>query len=80
MAKRSGADAIHPGYGFLAERPDFAQACIDEGIAFIGPPPSAIGAMGDKVLAREMVERAGVPIVPGTELTCPTRTRHTLPD
>lgn len=71
VAKRSGADAIHPGYGFLAERPDFAQACIDEGIAFIGPPPSAIGAMGDKVLARETVERAGVPIVPGTELDLP---------
>jgi len=71
VAKRSGADAIHPGYGFLAERPDFAQACIDEGIAFLGPPPSAIGAMGDKVLARETVERAGVPIVPGTELDLP---------
>jgi acetyl-CoA carboxylase biotin carboxylase subunit len=67
-AKRSGADAIHPGYGFLAERPDFAQACIDEDIAFIGPPPTAIGAMGDKVAARKTVEAAGVPIVPGTEL------------
>ena len=68
VAKRSGADAIHPGYGFLAERPDFAQACLDEGIAFIGPPPSAIGTMGDKVVARKTVEAAGVPVVPGTEL------------
>jgi acetyl-CoA carboxylase biotin carboxylase subunit len=67
-AKRSGADAIHPGYGFLAERPDFAEACAEEGIAFIGPPATAIGAMGDKVTARKTVERAGVPIVPGTEL------------
>ncbi len=56
------------GYGFLAERPDFAQACLDEGIAFIGPPPSAIGTMGDKVIARKTVEAAGVPVVPGTEL------------
>ncbi len=71
VAKKSGADAIHPGYGFLAERPDFAQACLDEGIAFIGPPPSAIGAMGDKVMARKTVEAAGVPIVPGTELDLP---------
>jgi acetyl-CoA carboxylase biotin carboxylase subunit len=68
VAKRTGADAIHPGYGFLAERPDFAQACEDEGIAFIGPPPTAIGAMGDKVVARKTVEAAGVPVVPGTEL------------
>jgi acetyl-CoA carboxylase biotin carboxylase subunit len=48
VAKKSGADAIHPGYGFLAEREDFAQACADEGIKFIGPKPSAIAAMGDK--------------------------------
>jgi acetyl-CoA carboxylase biotin carboxylase subunit len=68
VAKHTGADAIHPGYGFLAERPDFAAACEDEGIAFIGPPPTAIGAMGDKVTARKTVEAAGVPIVPGTEL------------
>lgn len=68
VAKRAEADAIHPGYGFLAERPDFAQACLDEGIAFIGPHPTAIGAMGDKVTARKTVEAADVPIVPGTEL------------
>ena len=66
-AKKSGADAIHPGYGFLSEKPDFAQACADEGIIFIGPPPRAIARMGDKQAARETVKLAGVPIVPGTE-------------
>jgi len=67
IAKQSGADAIHPGYGFLAERADFAQACVDHGIAFIGPPPDAIAAMGDKVTARKTVQKANVPVVPGTE-------------
>ena len=67
VARKSGADAIHPGYGFLAEREDFAQACIDEGIIFIGPKPSAIAAMGDKAVARATVQKAGVPVVPGTE-------------
>jgi acetyl-CoA carboxylase biotin carboxylase subunit len=67
VAKKSGADAIHPGYGFLAEREEFAQACGDAGIAFIGPPPSAIAAMGNKQIARETVMKAGVPVVPGTE-------------
>ncbi len=67
VARQSGAGAIHPGYGFLAERADFAQACLDEGIAFIGPKPSAIAAMGDKAVARETVSKAGVPVVPGTE-------------
>ncbi|MGB9586313.1 MAG: acetyl-CoA carboxylase biotin carboxylase subunit, partial [Anaerolineales bacterium] len=66
-AKKSGAGAIHPGYGFLAERADFAQACIDAGIIFIGPKPSSIAAMGDKAVARATVSRAGVPVVPGTE-------------
>ncbi len=68
VAERSGADAVHPGYGFLAERPDFAQTVIDAGLVWIGPPATAIGAMGDKVTARETVEAAGVPVVPGTEL------------
>jgi acetyl-CoA carboxylase biotin carboxylase subunit len=68
VASRSGADAIHPGYGFLAERPDFAQAVTDAGLVWIGPPATAIGAMGDKVTARKTVEAAGVPVVPGTEL------------
>ncbi len=67
IARECGADAIHPGYGFLAEREGFAQACEEAGITFIGPKPSAIAAMGDKAEARATVTRAGVPIVPGTE-------------
>ncbi len=67
IALKSGATAIHPGYGFLAERADFAQACLDAGLAYIGPKPSAIAAMGDKAVARATVTRAGVPVVPGTE-------------
>ncbi|MEK7809575.1 MAG: acetyl-CoA carboxylase biotin carboxylase subunit [Chloroflexota bacterium] len=67
VARKSGADAIHPGYGFLAEREDFAQACADSGITFIGPKPSSIAAMGDKAVARATVTKAGVLIVPGTE-------------
>jgi acetyl-CoA carboxylase biotin carboxylase subunit len=67
FAKQSDAGAIHPGYGFLAERADFAQAVIDAGLAFIGPKPSSIAAMGDKTVARETVKAAGVPVVPGTE-------------
>jgi acetyl-CoA carboxylase biotin carboxylase subunit len=66
-AKKTGADAVHPGYGFLAENEDFAQACADENITFIGPSPSAIASMGNKQTARETVKRAGVPVVPGTE-------------
>jgi acetyl-CoA carboxylase biotin carboxylase subunit len=67
IARKSGADAIHPGYGFLAERDDFAALCEDAGITFIGPKPSSIAAMGDKMEARATVIRAGVPVVPGTE-------------
>ena len=66
-AKRTGADAIHPGYGFLAENADFAQQCADEGLIFIGPSPDAIRIMGDKQSAREAVLRNGVPLIPGTE-------------
>ncbi len=66
VAKRAGADAVHPGYGFLAERADFAQACLDEGLIFIGPRPHSIGMMGDKLAARETMRKAGVPLIPGT--------------
>jgi acetyl-CoA/propionyl-CoA carboxylase biotin carboxyl carrier protein len=65
-AKQAGAEAIHPGYGFLAENSTFATACEDAGIKFIGPPPKAIDAMGSKTRAREIMKKAGVPIVPGT--------------
>ncbi len=64
-AKKTGADALHPGYGFLSERADFAQACIDAGLVFIGPPPAAIEAMGNKAEAKRRMLAAGVPCVPG---------------
>jgi acetyl-CoA/propionyl-CoA carboxylase, biotin carboxylase, biotin carboxyl carrier protein len=66
VAARCGAEAIHPGYGFLAENAPFAQACDGAGVTFIGPPASAIEAMGSKTRARELMQGAGVPIVPGT--------------
>ncbi|MDI9570275.1 MAG: biotin carboxylase N-terminal domain-containing protein [Pseudomonadota bacterium] len=65
-ARKTGADAIHPGYGFLAENPDFSAACEKAGIAFIGPPPEVIRDLGNKVVARSIMERAGIPFIPGT--------------
>jgi acetyl-CoA carboxylase biotin carboxylase subunit len=67
VAHKSGAGAIHPGYGFLAERADFSGACREAGVVFVGPNPSSISAMGDKAVARATVSRAGVQVVPGTE-------------
>ena len=64
-ARSVGADAVHPGYGFVSEHTGFARACAEAGIAFIGPPPGAIDAMGDKIRAKKMVSAAGVPVVPG---------------
>jgi acetyl-CoA carboxylase, biotin carboxylase subunit len=66
VAERSGADAIHPGYGFLSENAKFAQACADAGVKFIGPTAAAMEAMGSKTRARQAMEKAGVPLVPGT--------------
>ena len=66
VAKRAGADAVHPGYGFLAENAAFAQAVIDAGLTWIGPPPAAIEQLGDKVSARHIAEKVGAPLAPGT--------------
>jgi acetyl-CoA carboxylase biotin carboxylase subunit len=67
VAKKTKSGGVHPGYGFLAERAQFAEACIQEGLAFIGPKPSSIAAMGDKTEARSTISAAGIPVVPGTE-------------
>ncbi|QQB64268.1 ATP-grasp domain-containing protein [Kytococcus sedentarius] len=67
VAKEAGADAVHPGYGFLSENADFAQAVMDAGLTWIGPPPSAIDSLGDKVKARHIADAANAPLVPGTK-------------
>src|SRR6266571_2881886 len=66
IAKRAGADAVHPGYGFLSENAAFAKACADAGIAFVGPKVAALELFGDKVAARQLAKRCGVPIIAGT--------------
>ncbi|WP_417606460.1 acetyl/propionyl/methylcrotonyl-CoA carboxylase subunit alpha [Nocardioides plantarum] len=67
VAERSGADSVHPGYGFLAENADFAQAVLDAGLIWIGPPPAAIEALGDKAKAKHIAEKANAPLAPGTK-------------
>ncbi len=67
VARKAGVEAIHPGYGFLAENAGFAEACLDAGFAFVGPSPRSIRLMGDKVQARKLMQEAGLPVVPGTE-------------
>src|SRR6185295_4367089 len=70
-AKKTGAEAIHPGYGFLSENADMARACSDAGVAWVGPPPEAMARMKDKSQARKIVQSAGVPVVPGSEGVVP---------
>ena len=75
-ARKSGADAIHPGYGFLSENPDLATACVDAGITFIGPPSNVIRDLGNKVVARDIMQKADIPFIPGTGTLSPGEDRH----
>ena len=68
VGRESGADAVHPGYGFLSENPDFAEACASAGLTFIGPKPETMRALGDKVSARKLAVEAGVPVVPASDV------------
>src|ERR1700731_2431938 len=74
LAKEKGVDLIHPGYGFLSEKPEFAKACADAGITFVGPRPELLKLMGDKVAARALAQKVGVPTLPGTENPIEDRT------
>ena len=78
-ALKTGADAIHPGYGFLSEDPYFAEICADNGITFIGPEPDVMEKVGDKAIARDLMQKAGLPLLPGTiepVAYAPTRPRR----
>ena len=70
-AQQTGAQAIHPGYGFLAENPDFPEACTKAGLVFIGPPPEVIRNLGSKVIARKIAQATGVRVIPATEMLAP---------
>ena len=76
LAKRRGVDAIHPGYGFLSENADFARACEEAGITFIGPPSDVLGKMGDKLSAKQIAMECGVPVIPGCSEPCATGRRR----
>jgi len=78
IAARAGADAVHPGYGFLAENAAFASTVIEAGLVWIGPPPAAIEALGDKVKARDIARRVGAPLAPGTD--APVRSAEEIKD
>src|SRR5690606_26485049 len=67
VAARAGADAVHPGYGFLSENADFAEAVISAGLTWIGPPPAAMRALGDKIAARDLAREVGAPLAPGSD-------------
>jgi acetyl-CoA carboxylase biotin carboxylase subunit len=73
-ARKTGAQAIHPGYGFLAENPDFPEACTNAGLVFIGPPPEVIRNLGSKVIARRIAQEAGIPVIPATAMLSPGST------
>ena len=76
IAKASGAEAVHPGYGLLSENADFAKKCMEEGLVFIGPSPAVIGSMGSKIEARKTMKEAGVPIIEGIDTSLKMKKKH----